>query len=245
VDLTDAVKGHQQYWLRLDTSAEQLTGTGLTIRTVCQMNASVIPRLRSGTNRITYAASGQGVLRAGPNRDQALAHLIAGEFDKTDQVTMELSTPRGEPITSIFAASHNQSGNPPAPDVRYAIDFSLDKGVSWMPVVKEAKIERRAPEPNDLWSQSFTYGQTQPAGSVDEIQVRFRNSGRRSMRRAEAHLLYRIQNPTEAVVTFAWTEDGNRNRVQSHGVESGTGEQSWSIETQGEVETQWVEISAP
>ncbi len=65
------------------------------------------------------------------------------------------------------------------------------------------------------------------------------------MRRAEAHLLYAVANPTEAVVTFAWTEDGQRQRTDPHPVAAGSDPQTWSINTRGEVQTDWVEIAVP
>jgi hypothetical protein len=129
--------------------------------------------------------------------------------------------------------------------VAYSIDFSSDQGATWTPIVKDQQIERRQPEPPDLWSQSFTYGQARPTSDIDQVRVRFRNTGGKTMRRAEAHLLYRVAHPTEAVVTFAWTENGKTRRTAQHRVEAGTAEQSWSIETEGDVETDWVEIAAP
>ena len=244
-DLTDSVKGHQQCLLRFDANRNTLASTELTIRTVCQMNAAVVPRLRSGTNQITYEASGQGIVQAGPNRDQAESHLIAGEFDRSDEITLALATPRGETITSVFAASHNQSGNPPNPDVTYSIDLSADAGATWSPIVTDQRIERRQPEPPDLWSQSFTYGHASPAEAVSNVQIRFRNSGRKTMRRAEAHLLYAVANPSEAIVTFAWTEDGKQQRTAQHRVPAGNGPQTWTINASGDVETSWVEIAVP
>lgn len=245
IDLTDSVKGHQQYLLRFDADPIALGELGITIRTVCQMNAAVIPQLKRGVNQITYAASGKGLVQAGPNRDQATSHLISGEFDRSDEIILELATPRGESITSIFAASHNQSGNPPRPEVTYSIDYSADGGSTWSPIAADQRIERRQPEPTDLWSQSFTYGSATLTEAIPQAQVRFRNNGRKTMRRVEAHLQYDVANPTAAVVTFAWSEDGKPPKLSQTQVAAGNREQSWTIETQGDVQTQWVEIAAP
>src|SRR5205085_2357813 len=48
VDWTDHVKGNNQYLLRVGAPAEKLKGSGLTIRTVCQMNVATIPHLNDG-----------------------------------------------------------------------------------------------------------------------------------------------------------------------------------------------------
>jgi hypothetical protein len=245
IDFTDQVKGHQQYLIRFDTDAGSLANADLNITTVCQMNAAVIPRLRSGKNEITYAASGRALYSAGPNRDQASAHVVRGSMDQPGGVTLELATPRGESAVEIYAASHNQSGNPPSADVSYAIDYSLDGGQTWKPIVSDWRIERRQPEPPDLWSQSFTYGQSLLATEPRKVQVRFNNTGRKTYRRVEAHLLYQAANPTAAKVTFAWTEDGGAEMQAVQRVGARPGPQRWTIDTSGSVETRYVEIAAP
>ena len=244
-DFTDQAKGHKQYLVRIMASPNSLTDAALSITTVCQMNAAVIPRLRSGRNKITYAASGVALDSAGPNRDQANAHVHAGALDSADGVTLRLATPRGEPIVALFAASHNQSGNPPTPGLSYSIDYSDNRSSSWEPVISDWKIERREPEPPDLWSQSFAYGAKELEGRPQEIDVRFRNSEGKPYRRVESHLLYEVSNPTSGSVTFSWIEDGDRIRQSTHQVRSGHQEQTWAINTTGQVVTRWVEISAP
>src|SRR5213075_1917473 len=81
IDLTDHVKGHQQYWLRIGAGAAALKDAGLTWRTVCQTNVATIPRLHDGSNLIDFVAGGRAVVSAGPNRDQAEAHVVDGQMD--------------------------------------------------------------------------------------------------------------------------------------------------------------------
>src|SRR5262249_17928664 len=73
MDLTDRVKGRRQYLLRFDAGAKALAGSGLEIRTVCQANAAIMPHLKEGGDRITFEASGNALVSAGPTRDQAAA----------------------------------------------------------------------------------------------------------------------------------------------------------------------------
>jgi hypothetical protein len=245
VDLTDQVKGHGQYLLRLETGPNTLRDGDATIVTVCQVNSSVIPRLKSGSNKITYAASGRALYSAGPNRDQAGAHVVGGDMDQAGGVTLELATPRGESVVEVYAASHNRSGNPPPADVSYSIDCSLDDGGTWKPIVSDWRIQRRQPEPADLWSQSFTYGHSELATRPKQVQIRFDNTGRKTYRRVEAHLMYQVARPTAAKVTFAWTEDGGTEKRAARQVDSTAQPQSWTIDTAGIVQTRWVEITAP
>ncbi|MFN3485574.1 MAG: hypothetical protein ACK44W_08840, partial [Planctomycetota bacterium] len=68
MDLTDLVKGHRQYLLRLGASARELAGSGLTITTVCQANSSVLPRLKDGRHSrdVRSLRSGPGLGGAHP-----------------------------------------------------------------------------------------------------------------------------------------------------------------------------------
>src|SRR5690606_2500825 len=89
LDLTDAVKGRSQYRIRFGRSAEGLAGSDLTITTVCQANASILPHLTDGGSAVTFQASGLAVVSAGPQRELARTHLIDGTFD-SPRLTLEL-----------------------------------------------------------------------------------------------------------------------------------------------------------
>ncbi len=207
LDLTDVVKGRRQYLLRLELSAKALEESIVVIATICQCNAAILPRLKDGGTEIRFAASGQAVVSAGPNLPQAQAHVVDGKFG-SPRVTLELKTPRGEEAVTIHAAAHIQSSNPPSAEVKYAIDFSLDGGKSWQPVVKDWQITRRGDEPADFWSQSFCWGSAkiQQAGGKP-VRVRFRNDGGKNIARAEVHLAYRTQRRDSTRLTFMWKDD--------------------------------------
>lgn len=239
MDLTDLVKGHRQYLLRLGASARDLAGSNLTITTVCQANSSVIPRLKDGGTRVTFEASGRGIASAGPTLPQARARLVEGSFP-SPRVTLEVSTPRGEPVVRIYAAGHVASGNPPDPRVAYAIEYSTDGGREWKPIVRDWKIERRGEEPADFWSQSLCWGFADVSGTdVRSVRVRFHNTGGRPYLRAEAHAVYAAgKDPTR--VTFDWTEEAGPRRA-SHVFEAG-GPHAWDVPTGRNVVTQWVEF---
>lgn len=242
MDLTDRVKGHRQYLLRFDASARALENSQLALTTVCQVNASMLPRLKDDGTKVSFAASHRAVVSAGPNREQAKTQIIAGAFD-TPAVTLEIASPRREPALAIYASAHVASGNPPNPDTTYQIELSTDGGKSWKPMVKDWKIPRRGDEPDDFWSQSMCYGSVEFSGTpVTSVQIRFRNDGGKNVLRAEAHLVYRTTDADATQVTFDWTDDKGAHR-ESHAFGEANGE-AWSLNTGKAVRTRWVEFAA-
>lgn len=239
MDLTDLVKGHRQYLLRLGAPARELAGSGLTITTVCQANSSVLPRLKDGGTRVTFEASGRGLASVGPTLPRARARLVEGSFP-SPRVTLEVSTPRGERIVRIYAAAQAASGNPPDPRVAYFIEYSTDGGRDWKPLLGDWKILRRGEEPPDFWSQSFSWGFADLSETdLRSVRVRFHNTGGRPYLRAEAHAVYAAgRDPVR--VTFDWTEEAGPRRA-SHVFEAG-GPHVWDLPTGTNVVTRWVEF---
>jgi hypothetical protein len=240
LDLTDRVKGRRQYLLRFHAGAKALAGAGLTMTTVCQVNSSVLPRLKDGGTEVNFEASGQAVASAGPNVDQAKAHLVEGAFG-TPRVTLEVATPRGETAVTIHAAAHVLSGSPPRPEVKYQIEYSTDGGKSWKPIVKDWRVLRRGDEPRDFWSQSMCWGSARiEDGKVGSVRVRFRNAAGRRYARCEAHLVYRTASADLTRVTFAWAEDGGEKEATQTFARKG----AWKVPTGKNVRTKWVEMTA-
>ncbi len=244
LDLTDKVKGAQQYWLRFAAPAATLKDAGLSWRTVCQSNVSIIPHLHDGANTITYLATGNGVLAAGPLKDQAEVHVVDGKMG-SNNVTLELTAPRGATPTRVYAAAWQNSGAPPAP-AKYNIDYSTDAGKTWQSVVKDWKVERRQPEPGDFWSQSFTWGETAlkeaPAGPV---RIRFTNDGGKAFRKVEAYLAYGVKGEGATDVTFAWKSNGGELKTSTHTyAAAGTEDASWHLDAGQKAETVWVEMKS-
>jgi hypothetical protein len=242
LDLTDVAKGHRQYWLRFGQSADQLIAADLEIVTVCQANPATFPRLKDDGAEVTFAASGQALVSAGPNRPQAQPHVVEGAFE-TPRVTLEIAPPRGWRATRLYAAAHVASSNPPDPEVRYQIDFS-DAGRTWQPLVRDWRIIRRGVEPEDFWSQSFCYGDGPlPEGVTGPVRVRFRNDGGKRYLRAEAHLAYEDPKQDACRVTFAWSDDRHTDRRSEH-IFEGSEAKPWAIDTGGNVAMRWVEFAA-
>jgi hypothetical protein len=239
LDLTDHVKGFRQYFLRLGAGAKDLASAGLTITTVCQVSVSTIPRLKDGGTKIEFESSGKAVVSAGPTLPQAQAHLVDGAFG-TRTVTLEAATPRKEPVATIIAAAHVGSSAPPSPEVKYQIEYSLDGGKSWKPVVKDWQIARRGDEPGDFWSQSLCYGSVDLAdGPTGPVRVRFKNDGGKNYLRAEMHLVYKSASKDATKVTFDWKDDAGDHR-ESHVFAAGK-PAPWDLKTGKTVATRWVD----
>jgi hypothetical protein len=252
LDLTDAVKGGHQYWLRLSHEAADAGGivavlkkSPVTIRTVCQTNVATIPHLKDGKNQVTFQASGHSAISAGPNLAQAQTHVVDGAMD-TPKVTLELKTPRGEKAVRLYAAAWTASGNPPGP-TKFQIEYSADAGKTWKPVVKDWSIIRREPEPGDFWSQSFCWGDADlPGGVTGPVPVRFSNDGGKTYRKAEAHLAYAVTKPSATQVTFAWSNAAGPSKTATHAYPAAAGkaDASWSFDAGKDVKTLWVEYAA-
>lgn len=236
-DLTDRVKGHRQYLLKVHAPAAALAGSGLTVTTVCQASAAVMPRLKDNGTAVRFEAGGRAVASAGPTRPHAEAHRVGGKFG-SPAVELELKTPRGEPVVEVFAAAHVASGNPPDPAVKYAIDASVDGGKTWTPVVRDWSVPRRGDE-TDHWSQSFCWGSAAAAGG-DRVRVRFTNTGKRAVLRAEAHLSYQVPTADPTRVTFAWSDAAGEHTAEHV---FAAGDPGWAVPTGAKVETKWVELA--
>jgi hypothetical protein len=246
LDLTDHVKGLNQYLLRFGAGVDALNSAGLKWRTVCQANVATMPRLADGENAITFLASGRGLVSAGPTKAQAEARVVEGKTGG-NAVTLELKPPRGEKAVHVYASGWAASGAPPSPKVKYQIDYSTDGGKTWLPVLKDWSVIRREPEPADFWSQSFCWGDVElPAATTSPLRIRFRNDGGKSYRKVEAHLAYLVPQPSPTHVTFAWTEGGGPVRTASHEYPTPTASEdtSWKLQAGQKVDTKWVEYAA-
>ncbi|KKL70886.1 hypothetical protein LCGC14_2100420, partial [marine sediment metagenome] len=242
MDLTDLVKGHMQYRLRFGAGAKALAGKGVTIRTVCQAGTTIIPRLKAGKNTITYQASGQAVVSGGPNIDQT--KVVAGAMS-SPTVTLELAAPRDAKAVHVYAAEWVASGSP-IRKAKYNIDFSVDGGKTWKPVLKDYRIIQRPPEPDDWQGQSFVAGDRKLSPTAGPVRVRFTNTGRRKIYRAEAHLVYKVANTSPLKVTFGY-KDGGELKTASHTYAKsapGKADTSWTFDAGAKPQTVWVEYAA-
>ncbi len=239
LDLTDHAKGFRQYFLRFGAGAKTLASAGISVTTACQVSVSTLPRLKDGGTKIEFESSGKAVVSAGPTLPQAQAHVVEGAFGSR-AVTLELATPRKEPVATIIAAAQVGSSSPPSAEVKYQIEYSTDGGKAWKPVVKDWTVARRGDEPKDFWSQSMCYGSVDVAdGPTGPIRVRFKNDGGKNYLRAELHLVYKTASKDATKVTFDWKDDAGDHR-ESHDFAHGK-PAPWVLKTGKNVVTRWIE----
>jgi len=246
VDATDLVKGQFQYQIAFSPAAAAKADDSLTIRAVCQSNATTIPHLKDGTNTVTFEQSGRAIASVGPTLPVAQAHVVDGKFG-SPSVTLEVAPPAGAKAVHVYAAAWQASGSPPDAKVKYQIEWSADGGKSWKPVVKDWQVVRQGVEPKDFWSQSFTWGDVALPEASGPMRVRFKNNGGKQYRKAEVHLAYADPAPSPTTVTFAWREAGGATKTASKTYPAGAfGKQdsSWTFDAGKKVETQWVEYAA-
>jgi hypothetical protein len=240
LDLTDHVKGRQDYLLRLGAGAGDLKNSSITITTVCLASVSILPRLKDDGDSIRFEASGRGVVSAGPDVAQAKGHVVAGAFS-TPTVTLELKAPENGELVGVHAAAQAESGAPPDPNVKYQIDYSTDAGRTWNSLIADWVIPRQGEEPQEFWSQSYCYGSAQLSSpGAKSVQVRFKNTGDKPYVRAEMHLVCHRANPDATKVTFAWRDEAGAHR-ESHTF-GRVANQPWPVATGKNVKTQWVEF---
>ena len=180
------------------------------------------------------------MISAGPTKLHALAHQIDGKLELGD-ITLELKPPTGKERTllRIYAASWNNSGNPPSAST-YIIGFYEGTETA----VKSSKILRRPPEPNDFWSQSLTWAEM-GLWSENPVRIRFTNTEKRPYRKVEAHLAYKITNPTPATVTFAWRNSNGPLQTATHVyAPNAADDATWAFDVGANPKTLWVEYSA-
>ena len=240
LDITDRVKGFRQYLIRFGAGAKTLAGSGLKMTTVCQVSSSIIPRLKDGGTKVSFTSSGKAVLNAGPCLAQARAHLVDGAF-KSPSFTLEIKTPRKEPIVAIYPVAQVLSYAPPNPKVKYQIEASIDSGKTWEPIVKDWSVQHMGYQPKGHWSQSFVWGSKEFKAAADKVRVRFTNSGNIEFMRGEAHVVYQIPRQDGTKVTFCWTDDAGEHQ-KSHVFAPGDKSPAWDLPTGKNVTTRWIEL---
>ena len=236
LDLTDYVKGRSQYWLRFETNARQLVDSSLEIRTVCQANVAVLPRLKDGGTTIRFEASGKSILSIGPELDLAKTFVTRGAFGEK---TVTLTARPDKSVIGLHAAAHVASSSPPDPAIQYQIEYSLDSGEQWLPLVRDWSIPRRGDEPSDFWSQRFCYGSHAIDSAAGKpMLIRFHNNGGKRNLRAEVHLILETGKPDPVKVTYDWSDAGGEHVASRVFDQKG----EWQLATGRRVRTKWVEF---
>ena len=239
LDLTDWVKGHHSYHLKLNATPSQLATSPIAIRTVCMANDRLMPHLKSGGTSVSFAASGKAVFAAGPNVDQTDRFVTSGSLG-TDRVEMRVPTPGGARLLEVHAAAMVNSGSAPDASIRYQIECSTDGGATWEPIVEDWRVETLGYQVGDRAPRSYYFGDLDVSKSnSNEALVRFSNSAGVTYERVEVYLVYQASNRPPVSVTFHW-EDQRGKQSASHTFRRS--DSPWKIETGEVTQTHWVEM---
>lgn len=243
LDLTDLVKGHYQYWLKLMASPASLAGKDVTIKTCCMANGYVMPHLKAGGTQVTFNASGLAAETIGPQAEAISKHIVDGSLAKPS-FTVKLKSPHGEKIRTVCWAVRSPTGCPPKPEIAFRAEYSKD-GKEWKVLRDGWRIVPPVPyQAPDTWSQSFFYG-TQDITDADarEIQVRISNNLGKAYQMGQFSVLYETKNAAQTKVAFGWDE-GGQEKTAEHVYPAGASmDASWKIETGTEPKLKWVEMT--
>ncbi|MFC1582336.1 DNRLRE domain-containing protein, partial [Planctomycetota bacterium] len=237
IDLTDSVKGTQSYFLKFNAGAPALAGKGIVMRTVCQLNAYLLPRI-DGVTEVKYRASQQGMQVYGPEKNKMAAVLHSGVMGASGMV-FKLQSPKGAIITKVHAAALVASGNPPH---LHTYDIDAGKEDSSLNTVLLDKFKVTiglGDDADDHWSYIGIDGEADVRDlETDTLFLRFTNSGNRRYEYPLAWITYELPSQDECKVTFNFDKD----RTLSHTFAGTVDEQTWKIADPGTVKNNWVEL---
>src|SRR2546429_10006274 len=81
--------------------------------------------------------------------------------------------------------------------------------------------------------------------SENPVRIRFTNTEKRPYRKVEAHLAYKIANPTPPTVTFAWRNSNGPLQTATHVyAPNAADDATWAFDVGANPKTLWVEYSA-
>ncbi len=233
VDFTDVVKGRHQYLVSFGLSPKNGLKS-LTLRTVVQVARGVVPRLKDGGTKITYEASGQGVIQGGPS--QYLADpLRRNDLETPGFRVMEIKAPG--PIR--FASGMLRASGPKRGP--WSVEFSLDGGKTWKAGLKNLTLEKG----ESGWGgghHAYAWADMSfPANkTARSVLVKVGNG---NISHAEAYATYAEPDNSPLDVTFTWTEGGKVKHAM-HEIAAGKHKDTWIVPTGKNAETRSIRFEA-
>lgn len=251
IDFTDAVKGRNQYLLRLSfDNAEGLNS--LRLRTLGVMSQAVYPNLKSGTTQVSYSAGNAGALELSPdlwtstsaNSATGLVqkvgdsgnvnalHYAGGStwaYESTNNqpltTTWKISLPvAGAAWKRIYAAGDFGVRIPPDGAPYGKIEISPDNA-AWTQIARYD-----VPADNDL-SHFWTYGEGAAAGTTYYVRYTAYNGGYTSRIRY-LRLAATYSTPASAApldVEYHWNNGAEVSNLRT--IAAGATSDAWSIAT--------------
>ena len=270
IDFTDAVKGRNQYLLRLSFADGQGL-QALSLRTLTMVSQGVYPNLKSGSSQVTYQSSNTGALELSPDLwSAASANSASGYVQKVADsgnlsgvyysgeptgfaatnnnplsVTYKITVPPqlaagGATFRQIFAASNALVRVTPDGGPYAHIEISPDQ-TNW------TTIGQYAPPVDDQFSAYWAYGRSADGSSLGGTTAYVRYTTSNGPHPAKFRFLrlsatYSLPASAAPVtVTYFWNNGANQN--QSHTIAAGASSDSWTVSTGGTVLQQKVVLA--
>jgi hypothetical protein len=263
-DLTDEVKGHYGWQVRLGWKA----GGGLdevAFTTVTQVAQTIYPRLKPGGSAVVYRAASRAVVPVLPDfgapeavacrhEDKALRSANVAFVGRGPQSRLAYAVRGNRPGTVAFrveapdelagvtAAARFSVPVPPPAGCDFRLEVSADGGKTW-------KEMGRADIPADNeYSSGWVYGAADLSAAHTRtalVRVRLSGGGRPvGLITAELYGIRRTGSPGPLRLTYAWKE-GGMIKTHDEAVPAGAAEHAFRVPTGQDVRDEFVRLAVP
>ena len=258
IDFSDAVKGRNQYQLRIRLDRGQGLKS-MRLRTVVTTCRAMYPKLKSGKTTITYAADGLNGFEASPGfaskematRPESFVAQEDLEWDgykqdgkiawRTDKevasCVYKVCAPKGRTLTSVSAAANITWPTPTREGSWGEVSVAASPEGPWQVI---RKIDPRADDSinkNDL-SSYWVYGTANVAGqNLPTAYVRFRFAGSGhacGIRFLNMFGTYAVDSASPLTITYHW-KSGQKGKQHTETVPAGAAEHKYTIDTGNDV----------
>ncbi len=257
LDFTNAVKGRNQYLLRLSfDNGEGLDS--LRVRTITMLNAAVYPTLKDGTTQLSYAAGNTGSMDLSPDLwDATRATSTTGYVVKDSDSgnlnpvhysgsSMGYTSTNNQPMSAVYritlppalasagalwkdvsAAMNFQVRNPPSGGPYGRIEVGSSAGGPW------TQIANYAPPADGELSSAWVYGRSTGTlgGTVRYVKFTAYNGGYTAgIRFLRLYGTYSLSAaPTATQVSCHWNNGSEQSHTRT--IAAGVASDSWSVST--------------
>jgi hypothetical protein len=263
-DLTDAVKGHYGWQVRL--SWKEAGGLdALTFITVTQVSQSIYPRLKPDGCNVVYRAASRGVVPVLPNFAEPEA--VAGRYEEKSLRSPNIVYPGRSPksrfaytvqgnkpgavvfrvdapasLLQVSAGARYNVRVPPSDGCDFHLDISTDGGTTWKPLGKAD-----VPKDNE-YSSGWMYGSADvTAAKTKSALVRanvYQGGYQVGLMAAELYGVYQTAAPQPVKLTYAWKESGTV-KTHSEDIPAGNAAVKFKVPTGKALTDEYVRLEVP
>jgi hypothetical protein len=267
LDFTDAVKGRNQYLVRLHLDKDTRL-KALRLRTIVTTCRAVYPKIKSRRTTITYEAGGVNAFDASPDfTSQALAtsrdsfvsqenltwvgydtrQRVAWETDKDVASCIYRVTAPAGTLASVSAAANVTWPSPTIKDAWGEIAVSSSPDGPW------TTLQRIDPQADDLVDKNvlpyyWVYGQADLSAQdvkTAYVRVRFAGAGKPcGIRYMHLYGTYRTGNDSPLTITYHWKAGGHA-KEHAETIPAGQARHTYTIHTGKDIANGKVVFAVP